>query len=132
MPNPLRTFWRRVSDGIEIQQLWAQFHAEARVSYALYSKEVAFTRRQGESKVGRVLRVIRGMFWAMMMKLSPGRRLVFLLALLWLALSNISFQIGHTQIHMENVAFWSAVALLVLLSLELADPKRVFLAALQD
>jgi hypothetical protein len=36
----LGTFWQRVTEGIEIQALWAQFMAEARASYSLYTREV--------------------------------------------------------------------------------------------
>ena len=121
MANPLRTFWRRVSDGIEIQQLWAQFHAEARASYELYSKEVQWTPRQGESRRRRFRRVIRGLFWAMMMKLSPGRRVLFLIALVFLASSGLSFRYNETEIQMQSLAFLGGVALLILLALELAD-----------
>ncbi len=39
-------FWQRVTEGIELQELWKQFVAEARVSYSLYSSEV-------ELEVGR-------------------------------------------------------------------------------
>ena len=120
MSNPLRTFWRRVSDGIEIHQLWAQFHAEARASYELYSKEVQWAPRQGESRRGRLLRVIRGLFWAMMMKLSPGRRVLFLIALLFLASSSCSFRYEETDIQMQGLAFFGGIALLILLALELA------------
>jgi hypothetical protein len=44
MATRLRAFWRRISDGIAIQQLWSQFHGEARASYRLYSKEVDWSR----------------------------------------------------------------------------------------
>ena len=40
MGRRLRDFWQRISDGIAIQQLWAQFRADARSSYQFYSKEV--------------------------------------------------------------------------------------------
>ena len=121
MANPLRTFWRRISEGIAIQQLWAQFRAEARASYELYSKEVQWTPRQGESRRRRFLRVIRGLFWAMMMKLSPGRRVLFLVALLFLASSSCSFRYGESEVQMQSLAFLGGVALLILLALELAD-----------
>ena len=34
-----RSFWQRVSDGIQVQDLWEQFISEARASYSLYSRE---------------------------------------------------------------------------------------------
>jgi phosphoserine phosphatase RsbU/P len=122
MANSLRTFWQRVSDGIQIQQLWAQFRAEARASYELYSKEVDWTRLQGESGWKRLWRVIKGLFWAMMMKLSPGRRVLFLIALVLLVLPDFDFSYGETEIQAHlNSAFMGGVALLILLAFELAD-----------
>src|SRR5260370_3287141 len=117
MANPLRTFWWRVSDGIAIQQLWAQFHDGARASYELYSKEVDWARLQGESRRKRFLRVICGLFWAMMMKLSPGRRVLFLIALVFLASSSCSFRYNETEIQMQSLAFLGGIALLILLAL---------------
>jgi phosphoserine phosphatase RsbU/P len=114
-------FWQRVSDGLQIQQLWAQFHAEARVSYQLYSKEVDWTRAQGESRGKRLRRVAHGLFWAMMMKLSPGRRALFLIALVLLVLPGFDFRYGDAEFQMRNLAFFGGIALLVLLALELAD-----------
>lgn len=125
MANSIRTSWRRVSDGIEIQQLWAQFHAEARASYEMYSKEVDGTRLQGESRRKRFLRVIRGLFWAMMTKLSPARRVLFLIALVLLAFPSFSFRYEEngTQFQVQNLnpTLLGGVALLILLALELAD-----------
>ena len=118
MANPVQTFWRRVSDGIEIQQLWAQFHAEARASYRLYSEEIQNTPQQGGP---RPLRIIRRLFWAMMMKLSPGRRVLFLIALLCLASSSCSFRYEQNEVQMQGLAFLGGIALLILLALELAD-----------
>jgi phosphoserine phosphatase RsbU/P len=121
MADALRTFWRRISDGIEMQRLWAQFHAEARASYELYSKEVQWTPREGESRRRRLLRVIRGLFWSMTMKLSPARRVLLLIALVFLALPSLSFRYGDAEIQTQSLAFWGGVGLLILLALELAD-----------
>jgi hypothetical protein len=84
---------------LQIQQLWAQFHAEARVSYQLYSKEVDWTRAQGEWRGKRLRRVAQGLFWAMMMmmKLSPGCRALFLIALVLLILSGFDFRYGDAE-----------------------------------
>ena len=121
MASRLRTFWQRISDGIAIQQLWAQFHAESRASYELYANEVHWTRTTGESRRRRFWRVAKGLFWAMMMKLSPGRRVLFLIALVLLFFPGFSMRTGNNEFHMENLAFLGGIGLLVLLALELSD-----------
>lgn len=121
MINRLKTFWQRISDGIEIQQLWAQFHAESRASYELYAKEVDWTPEAGESRWRRFCRVARGLFWAMMMKLSPGRRVLFLISLALLLFPGFSLRTGETEFQMPNLAFFGGIGLLILLALELSD-----------
>jgi serine phosphatase RsbU (regulator of sigma subunit) len=54
MAGKLRNFWQRISDGIAIQHLWAQFRTDARSSYKLYSKDVDSTPIQGESRWKRL------------------------------------------------------------------------------
>jgi sigma-B regulation protein RsbU (phosphoserine phosphatase) len=121
MPGRVRTFWQRITDGIAIQQLWAQFHAESRASYELYAKEVEWKRTAGESRWRRFWRVVRGLFWSMMMKLSPGRRLLFLISLLLLFFPAIHANTGDNQFDTEGLRFFGGVGLLVLLALELSD-----------
>ena len=124
MPNSLRVFWQRISEGIEIQQLWAQFHSDARATYELYSKEVDSTLpKENESRWKQSLAVIRGLFWAMMMKLSPARRVMLLIALALLTFSIFSFRYEDAGIEFQTqpLAFWGGIALLILLALELSD-----------
>jgi serine phosphatase RsbU (regulator of sigma subunit) len=121
MAGSLRIFWQRVSEGIQIQELWAQFRTEARASYELYSQEVAWTRAEGESRGRRVRRVAKGLFWAMMMKLSPGRRILLLFALILLVFPGIDIHSPNFEFSMPNLAFFGGLALVVLLALELAD-----------
>ncbi|MBV9296186.1 MAG: serine/threonine-protein phosphatase [Acidobacteriaceae bacterium] len=115
------SFWQRISDGVAIQQLWSQFHSEARASYRLYSKEVDWTRNQEERHGQRAKRVVSGLFWAMVMKLSPARRVVFVIALILLVFPGFDFQYGKVDVQLPNLSFFGAVALLILLALELAD-----------
>jgi sigma-B regulation protein RsbU (phosphoserine phosphatase) len=117
--NQARSFWQRVSDGISVQQLWAQFAAEARVSYGLYSREVDWEVVEGEPGWKRSWRITRGLFWAMMMKLSPARRVFFLIALVLVFLELFNLRLfGWPR---ELYIALAAGSLLVLLALELAD-----------
>lgn len=119
--HSMRAFWQRVSDGIEIQQLWPQFQKEAKASYQLYSKEVNWQRAQGEPRWKRFWRVSTALFWAMIMKLSPARRIFFLIALVLLLVNGPDIHFRHVEIQLPNLAFFGGIALLVLLALELAD-----------
>ena len=77
----VQKFWRRVTEGLEVSQLWSQFESEARASYRLYSKDVAAKTPDGLTDRGRRMHVIKEFFWAVFEKLSPARRVLLLLAL---------------------------------------------------
>lgn len=119
MVGKLRGFWLRISDGIAIEQLWGQFRADARASYQLYSQELRSVEIEGESPARRRWRIGRGVFWAMLMKLSPGRRVLLLIAIAVLCLPSV--QINQFTFNTGGFRFWSGAILLVLLALELAD-----------
>ena len=89
MAARLRGFWLRISDGLAIHQLWEQFRADARTSYHLYAKEVKSDEAHGKSRPKRRWRLARALCWAMVRKLSPGRRVLLLVALVLLFLPNI-------------------------------------------
>jgi len=76
----LQGFWRRVTEGLELHQLWSQFQADARSSYHLYSRNVDFTRAQDVRRGRHFWNVVRQFFWAILEQLSPARRVLLLLA----------------------------------------------------
>jgi phosphoserine phosphatase RsbU/P len=121
----LQQFWHRVTEGLQVSQLWSQFESEARASYRLYSKDVAAKTPEGLTPRGRHLHVIKEFFWAVFEKLSPARRVLLLLALVLLVIPESSFEYtganGKVQIGEFNLHFWSALILLLLLILEIGD-----------
>jgi sigma-B regulation protein RsbU (phosphoserine phosphatase) len=121
----VHNFWQRVSAGLEMQELWGQFKADARAGYALYSKEVDWELRPGEPNWKRYWRICKALFWAMVMKLSPARRVLLVLSLFLVLLGIIGTQINvsdHTQVNIGGgQAVLGAIGLLLLLALELAD-----------
>jgi len=121
MSSRARDFWQRISNGIAIQELWSQFSSEARASYRLYSKEVDWVRGATEKRRHRWKRVISGLFWAMVLKLSPGRRVLFVAALVLLVFPGFDFRSQGAEFQMPNLSFFGAIAFLILLALELAD-----------
>jgi hypothetical protein len=58
----LHNFWRRVTEGLEVSQLWSQFESEARTSYRLYSRDVEAKTPQGLTRRGRRLHVVKEFF----------------------------------------------------------------------
>lgn len=126
--DELGTFWQRVTEGLEIQALWAQFTAEARSSYSLYTREVDWDAYKRETGPKRFFKVARSLFWAMLMKLSPARRVFLLVALVFALLALLSFRAqtadGKVVVAApQNTTFvlLSTGALVFLLALELAD-----------
>src|SRR6202167_5749176 len=86
----LQQFWQRVTDGMELSQLWSQFETEARASYRLYSKDVAAKTPEGLTRRGHHLHVVKEFFWAIVEKLSPARRVLLLAALVMLVFPSTS------------------------------------------
>lgn len=121
----VRSFWRRVSEGLEMQDLWGQFKADARAGYALYSKEVDWELVPGEPNWKRYWRIGKALFWAMVMKLSPARRVLLVLSLFLVLLGIFGTEINVSERTVINVgggeAVLGAIGLLLLLALELAD-----------
>ena len=114
-------FWQRVTEGLAMDQLWQQFRSEAHASYQLYRKEM--DRGAGvESDEGfrRGLRVARELFWTVLMKLSPARRILLLLALVFSFLGAFHFKFQRASFS-ADMRGWAILLLLLLLAFELAD-----------
>ncbi|MFZ0200019.1 MAG: PP2C family protein-serine/threonine phosphatase [Candidatus Sulfotelmatobacter sp.] len=121
----LRRFWRRVTEGLELTQLWSQFETEARASYRLYSRDVAAKTPEGLTRRGHHLHVAKEFFWAVLEKLSPARRVLLLAALVMLVFPSSGFEYrgaGH-EVHVVELElhFWGGLLMFVLLMLEIAD-----------
>jgi phosphoserine phosphatase RsbU/P len=121
----LRRFWRRVTEGLEVSQLWSQFEAEARASYRLYSRDVEAKTPEGLTHRGQRLHVVKEFFWAVMEKLSPARRVLLLAALICLVIPHAGFSYngegGRVSTVEFDLHFWGGLLLFILLILEIAD-----------
>lgn len=108
----VRDFWARVTEGLKVSQLWGQFKSEATATYGFYSKDVDRDAiGQEKSKFKRFWRIAWGLFLAMLMKLSPARRVLLIAAIILLIVRNDNYDSG-----------WLGAAILfLLLALELAD-----------
>jgi phosphoserine phosphatase RsbU/P len=116
-------FWRRVTDGLELNQLWSQFQADARSSYRLYSREIIVTRPEGVRHGKHWIEVSKQFFWAILEKLSPARRVLLLLALLMVIFNPaLTWQDKEgSHIISFDLRFYGGLILFVLLVLEVAD-----------
>jgi serine phosphatase RsbU (regulator of sigma subunit) len=118
----LEKFWQRVTDGMNLNELWKQFQADARFSYRLYSQDIDSTRTAGVPQRKHVLNVTRQFFWAMLEKLTPARRVLLLIALVL-----VLFPSGHAEWQSGNVSinfdthFWGGLLMFAILLLEVAD-----------
>jgi hypothetical protein len=117
-------FWLRVTEGLELNQLWSQFEKEARVSYRLYSKDFAGTDEQVQRPVHKAWHVAQQFFWAVLEKLSPARRLLLLLALILLIFNPVfGWHDQSGDMHLFNLDFrlYGGLLLLFVLILEVGD-----------
>ena len=110
----MRNFWQRVSEGRQIDDLWTQFAADARASYGFYGRDIDWDEIKKLPRWRQPLHVAKQFFWALLLKLTPARRILLLAALVMLIFSGIKV----LDIRFEFVA---AAVFLLLLSLELAD-----------
>src|SRR5437667_8209554 len=66
----LSQFWKRITEGLELSQLWNQFKTDARSSYRFYHRDFA-ARSPYEGRRHDVLHTIQEFAWAILEKLSP-------------------------------------------------------------
>jgi serine phosphatase RsbU (regulator of sigma subunit) len=119
-----RQFWHRVTEGLAVNQLWSQFEKDARSSYRLYS--AGLDNLQAEpSRFRRAWQFTKAMFWAILEKLTPARRVLVLLALILLFFPSGGFsytnQAGHVEVFEFDLHVWGGLLLFLVLLLELAD-----------
>jgi phosphoserine phosphatase RsbU/P len=118
-------FWLRVTEGMELSQLWSQFRADAHSSYRLYSREVDSTRMEGVHHGRHFLGVAGQFFWAIVEKLTPARRVLLLVALVLVFVPGGEMT-WHTKSATVEVFgldfhFYGGLLMFALLILEVAD-----------
>ena len=122
--NNAREFWHRVSEGMAVNQLWSQFEKDARSSYRLYA--AGLDKLPAEpSRWKRAWQMAKALFWAILEKLTPARRVLLLLALILLFFPGGGFTYINDNKHIEvqgvDLHFWGGLLMFVVLLLELAD-----------
>lgn len=116
-----RTFWRRITDGVVLGELWKQFQADARTSYRLYSKEIETARPPGRGRIKHFIWMAKQFLWAIFDKLTPARRVLLLAALIFLIPDVDDLWNNGARALGVSGPFWGVILLLVLLLLEISD-----------
>jgi len=116
-----RHFWYRLSEGRQVDVLWSQFTADARSSYGFYGKDVDWEEINAKPRWRRPFHIVKQFFWALLLKLSPARRVLLFLSLIFLLISTPKIHTGQYFTFDFNFEMAAAALLLLLLSLELAD-----------
>jgi serine phosphatase RsbU (regulator of sigma subunit) len=116
----VRNFWQRVSEGRQIDDLWTQFAADARASYGFYGSDIDWEEIKKLPRWHQPLHIAKQFFWALLLKMTPARRVLLLIAIVMFLLSSLKLQIGSFFLDIK-FEFVAAALFLLLLSLELAD-----------
>lgn len=120
----LDKFWLRVTEGLEISQLWKQFSTDARATYRLYQKDVNARAPKATRKPG-FWHTFKEFAWAILEKLTPARRVLLLLGVILLILPSGAFtyhdKAGEVQVGEFEFHFFGGAFLFILLMLEIAD-----------
>jgi phosphoserine phosphatase RsbU/P len=111
--------WSRLTAGLEIEELWAQFKSEASESSRLYRQDVSGSAGKREQSWKQPFRVLGALFWSVLKKLSPARRLFLLLTIILAFLSVIGFHFLFLTQALEFILAF--VGLLMLFALVLSD-----------
>ncbi|HEX4488119.1 MAG TPA: PP2C family protein-serine/threonine phosphatase [Terriglobales bacterium] len=120
----LNRFWQRVTEGLELGELWKQFHADARASYRLYQRDFN-AESPRENRKHNFFHTAQAFAWALLAKLTPARRVLLLLgvALLVFPAGGFSFhgKAGEVEVVEFDFRFYGGTLLFVVLLLETAD-----------
>jgi serine phosphatase RsbU (regulator of sigma subunit) len=117
----LSGFWQRISEGRRIDELWSQFTADARASYGFYMTDAVAEDMVNRRGRPRFVRIAKTLFWSLVMKLTPARRVLLIIAFVLLVGSGFHFEFSNDVKGDFNFTFVTVLLLLLLLSLELAD-----------
>jgi sigma-B regulation protein RsbU (phosphoserine phosphatase) len=114
VPNRVQTSWDRLTDGMAIHALWADFKADTRAGYDFYSKDVDWAAVGQHRGHRHRLYAARALAWALLRKLSPARRVFLLLTIVYAVIDMFDSR-SDAGILIVTAAF------ILLLALELAD-----------
>jgi len=120
----LKQYWERVTEGLEMSQLWNEFKSDAEVSFRFYRRDFD-ARSPHEERWKNILHTIQEFTWALLEKLSPARRVLLLLGVLILFFGGLGFNYTDKEGTVHGISvdlhFYAGLILLIVLMLEVAD-----------
>jgi serine phosphatase RsbU (regulator of sigma subunit) len=117
----VRRFWQRISEGRQIDDLWTNFVADTRASYGFYGRDVDWERVRALPRWRQPFHVAKEFFWALLMKMTPARRVLLVVGLVLMLFSATTVRIGHQMFLDIKMEGFAVAIFLLLLALELAD-----------
>ena len=87
--------WQKISGGREIDELWSQFSADAQAGYGFYGKDLDREQLKSIPAWRRPFRIAKHYFWALVMKMTPARRVILFIALVLLMLRLFKVSLGE-------------------------------------
>ena len=116
-------FWKRVTEGLELNQLWSQFEKDARASYRLYAKDLQAKQSEFEQPGRKFIHTAQQFFWAILEKLTPARRVLLLVAMLFVIFNPRFDWHDQSGSHIMSLDFrlYGGLLLFVILILEVGD-----------
>jgi len=106
--------WRRISAGMEIEDLWSQFKAEAEASARPFRQDVD-QRKDQQKSWKQPFKIFAAISASILKKLSPPRRIFLLLTVILAVLSVVGFEFLIFTREVELLlAFFGLLVLLVM------------------
>src|ERR1700749_4437923 len=93
---PGEGIWDRISEGCRWEKLGPQFGADPKASYGFYGKDLDWEQLKTIPAWRRPFRVAKHFFWALVMKMTPARRVLLFVALAMLILSSPKLYVGRS------------------------------------
>lgn len=107
--------WRRLTAGIELEELWTQFKLEAQESSRLYKRDLDAKTVQGTPSWKHPFRVLGILSWSVLKKLSPARRLFLLFTTFLALLAIVHFHFLFFTQDVEYILAFSGLLILLIL-----------------
>ena len=121
----LDKFWYRVTEGLQVGDLWLQFKRDAQTGFQLYRRDYEAGAPAAQRKQESFFQRAQELVWAILSKLTPARRVLLLIGIVLLLLPGAGLHFEKSNENFEftspNFQFWGGLILFVLLMLEIAD-----------